>query len=192
MGISIFLFLLYNLLAMNGEFNDLSTNNVNVTFNSKPNNTQLSDELEADPIYTRKMGTAYSINKRVRTSIIVLSSTLIIAGGALSIMNNFSFHNAYIGSLPTLTNLSIKVDEEVDSLHYSFDISNKGALTVYFVVSNDEISLDAINVTETGTYEGTIDNLGYEISYEYEIFCTNSIDYRKTLTKGSFVTFAEK
>lgn len=174
---------------MNGEFNDLTTNNVNVTFNSKPNNTQQSDELTADPNYVRKMGTAYSIGKRVKTSVIVLSSSLIVAGGALSIMANTSFHNAYIGTLPTLS--EFRVTHGLN-LEYYFEIENKGSLKVYFDVYIVDELKSSIDCSETNTYSGTIEGLPLGKEINYSVYCTNNIDYKKTLTSGSYIAVEQE
>ena len=176
---------------MNGEINDLSTDNVKTTFTSTPNNTELSDELTADPIYTRKMGTAYSISKRTKVTLIAVSTTLIVAGGALSIANNFNFANPFVGSVPSINNLIINSSEEADAMTYSFAIENKGSLKVTFTVSIDYQVISSIDCSATNNYEGTIDNLGFDKKVKYEVYYTNSIDFRKSLAIGSFVTISK-
>ena len=173
---------------MNGEFNELATNNTNITFTDTPNNIQVSDELTADPIYTRKMGTAYSIGKAVRVTVIAVSCSLIVAGGALSITTNTTFHNAYLGTLPTIANVNIGYVGE--TLDYSFDIENKGSLNVYFDIYVEKELSQSLDCSATDSYIGTIEGLGLNKQIEYKIYCTNNIDYKKTLVSGSYITTA--
>ena len=50
---------------MEGEFNNLQLNNANITFNSKPNNTETSDEMKAPMMIQENIeGTIYARKKR--------------------------------------------------------------------------------------------------------------------------------
>ena len=169
---------------MESELNDLSTNNTNVTFSNNTNNTETSDELKALPVYTLNDETNYAKRKRISRIIVATGISLITAGSIVGISNVF------ITNPPEVSNLSITISNESDSLHYYFIVNNESNYNVIFTLSVPEQDKRTIDVSATGIYEGDETNLGYEKNISYKIVFSNRLDYKKTLISGSVTTIS--
>lgn len=162
---------------MSEEFNKLDS-----SFNNSPNNLETSDETQAAYNYADVQGTIYSRSKLVSRIIKVAGVSLVGGGVVLGITNSF------IQSPPTVTDLVIKVDETVDSLHYEFKITNDRKYKVSFIVTSIFAGETEIDCSEPTTYKGTVENLGYDQDVQYKITFSNRVDYKKTLTSGTLHT----
>lgn len=162
---------------MSEEFNKLDS-----SFNNSPNNLETSDETQAAYNYADVQGTIYSRSKLVSRIIKVVGVSLVGGGVVLGITNSF------IQSPPTVTDLAIKVDETVDSLHYEFKITNDRKYKVSFIVTSIFIGETEIDCSESTTYKGTVENLGYDQDVQYKITFSNRADYKKILTSGTLHT----
>ena len=79
---------------MANEINDLTYNNVNITFTGQTNNIATSDEVTASPIYQDKMGTVYSRSKSVTRAFNFAGISLILTAAAIKTGSLIS--NVYI------------------------------------------------------------------------------------------------
>lgn len=176
---------------MEGEFNNLTTNNIATTFNNRPNNIQTSDELTADPIYTRKMGTAYSAGKWAKRVVVAVGLTLTLTAAAM--LTGSVLNNAYVVDPPSLGSVATFYLEKDNSLSYAFTISkNIQHYPITFTVYEDKDEpLLTLDCTNEGDYQGKVENLGYGKTITYDIYFTNNIDYRRSLRKGTIVTYKE-
>lgn len=167
---------------MDNEFNDLSTDNIQTTFTLDTENTATSDELEADPVYTNKMGTAYSIGKGISKAVAAAGITLSVSAGGILMMNSFV-------SPPAISETRFEASAEDDSFLYSFTIKNDKSYKATFDVKDEEDKIVfTLDVTKPDKYEGKVENLGYQKSYSYSIYYNNGIDVTSVLTDGTFKT----
>lgn len=169
---------------MTGEFNDLSTNNIGVSFSNNTNNTALSDELSASSNYVKQMGTAYSAGKWAKKILVVTGITLTVSAAA--ILGGNYIKNVFIGDVPVLADDHVfKLEENI--FNYSFAITeNKNNYPVMFRVYEDvRKPLFTLDCSISQSYEGTVEIDDIQKNYKYEIFFTNRLDYRRTLVKGN-------
>lgn len=170
---------------MDGEFNNLSYNNTGTSFSANVNNIQTSDELSADPIYTRKMGTSYSISKGVAKAVVAAGITVTAVGGGMGIYSLFS--NSFV-TLPTVSDNPIAVSTTDDSLSYDFEVDNDSGEKFDFYVYVKDNLVFSLDIHESGKYQGTIPNLGYDVSGHYEFLYSNGVDYTHAVLEGDFHT----
>ncbi len=176
---------------MEGEFNNLSTDNLATNFTNSPNNLELSDELAADPIYTRKMGTAYSAGKWAKRAVVITGITLTVT--ATAILGGNVIRNAYVNNPPKLVDGYQFVITEDNTLDYQFTIAdNQNNYAVKFIVyqkSNERLFyLDCSTPQE---YRGTIEELPINKHITYQIYFTNRFDYQKNLIAKTIWTAKE-
>ena len=168
---------------MDNEFNDLSTDNIHTDFTLDVNNTATSDELEADPVYTNKMGTSYSIGKGISLAVAAAGITLSVSAGGILMMNSF------VQSPPSLSETSFEASKEDDSFLYSFTTKNDKSYTMTFDVKDDsEKAVFSLDVSKADKYEGKVENLGFGKYYSYSVYYSNGIDVTTVLTEGTFQT----
>lgn len=178
---------MYHLYDMEGEFNNINTDNIKTTFIDSPNNVQQSDELEADYLYYRKMGTAYSAGKKVKTIIVGISVTMTAgAGVALSVnLINTSFIAA-----PTISNIVI-ASNDATSIDYSFNLEkNERKYTMIFTLKDvgTEVDVFSLKLDELKSYTGKIENLNPVTTYRYSFIYSNNVDLTRTLSSGEVIT----
>ena len=167
---------------MDGEFNNFNINNTNITFSVATNNIQTSDELTADPIYQRQMGTNYSRGKKVGKAItivgisIAFTATALSAGGVLK--------NIFVPNPPEVKNVTHTVSDGV--LAYSFSITNKLSYKTHYELSKDGEILLNEDCSQTKDYVVEYSPVKEGEVYKFTIEFTNSFDYRKTIHTNTF------
>ena len=167
---------------MDGEFNNFNINNTNITFSVATNNIQTSDELSADPIYQRQMGTNYSRGKKVGKAItivgisIAFTATAVSAGGVL--------RNLFVPSPPEVKNPTYVVADGV--LSYSFTLNNKLGYKTHYELSKGGTLLLSEDCSEPKDYVVEYSPVSEGEVYKFTIEFTNSFDYRKTIHTNTF------
>lgn len=170
---------------MEKEYNEIPYDNLATTFDNSPNNIQTSDELEADAVYTNKMGTSYSISKALtKAATIVGFSVTTGVGGVLLMQNTFV-------TAPTISDNTISVSKELDELSYSFTIKNEKNLKCLFEIKSSEKTFVSLDVSPSNTYEGKVENIGYNIELTYKLSYSNNLDYSAILWQGTLTTISE-
>lgn len=173
---------------MEGELNNLTTNNTKITFNNTPNNVQQSDELKADPLYYRQMGTAYSLGKVVKRSVIAVGLVITATSGGIMASNAFS--NSYVKS-PTVTDISVLGEKDnPNAINFSFSITkNENNYTVLFTLADLKGEyLYSFRAKEIKSYNDVVTDLEAGKKYQYKISFTNDIDLVRELNKGIVAT----
>ena len=177
---------------MEGEFNNLSTNNIGTTFDSKPNNIATSDELSADPIYVRKMGTAYSAGKWTKR--VAVTAGFVVTMTAAAIMSGSVVKNIYVANPPTVKEAIISFSNEEYVLHYSFRVeknSQKYPITFAVYEDGDKTPFYKVDCSTVDKYEGYVDGFEEGHLYEYKLSFTNRFDYVGTIKQGKVDTLKE-
>ena len=174
---------------MDGELNNLSTNNTEVTFTNNTNNLATSDELSADPLYYRQMGTAYSAGKWVKGIVIGVSITLTVSGGV--VLANTLFSNSFVKA-PSVESFVIKANEDPTKLDFSFSIKkNEKKYTILLTLKNyKNESIYSYRAKEVKDYSATITDLTPDTTYNYKIVYTNDIDLVKDIKSGEIKTMS--
>ncbi len=174
---------------MDGEFNNLSINNTNITFTNNPNNIATSDELSAPIMYQDKMeGTEYAKKKRTTKITVATGITLLVT--AASISSGSIISNAFILNPPSITESAYDVTDGVFS--YDFTLTNDGEYTITYFITIGNRTLVEKDCSTAGTYSGTF-NENHDLMSEgyvaiFYIKFTNNFDYTKQLTKVKFNT----
>ncbi len=164
---------------MDQEFNDLTTDNLSTSFSNNTDNTSTSDELSASENYVTKMGTSYSIGKAISKVVVITGVSVTLGAGGYTLLNSMVRNPA------TIANATFTYQENLDTLHYSFDITNDKEYPATFSVykKSDKEVIYTLDVTKTGTYSGDVTKLGYDMTLVYEVSYTAN-DYVGTLYKG--------
>ena len=89
---------------MANELNELTYNNMPITFTGKTDNIATSDETKAPLLYQDKMGTVYSKSKAVRRAFNFAGISLILT--AVAIKTGSLISNVYILNPPSLSEVS--------------------------------------------------------------------------------------
>ena len=165
------------------ELNDLSTNNTPITYVGKTNNTWTSDELSANPMYQNKMGTAYSISKKVSTGVKIVGITFVLT--ATAIVSGSFLTNVFILNPPTVSEVINSVTGDV--FNYRFIIENKGKYTVTMFINKNGEEVLKEDCSTPNTYEGTYSPLEENYNYKFYIQFSNNFDYTKVIYTHSFV-----
>ena len=168
---------------MDGEFNNLSYNNTNITFSNTTNNIATSDETSADPVYIRQMGTNYSRSKKVSRAITITGLTLTFT--ALAVAGGSVVRNIFVPNPPTVVNPNVVCAE--GELTYSFTIENKLKYkTTYYLDINGENVLKE-ECSEPKEYNGTYSPIEAGSRCKFYVSFTNSLDYFKTIFTKEFI-----
>ena len=171
---------------MEGEFNNLVTNNTNITFSTSVDNTKTSDELSASPIYQTNMGTNYSRAKKI-TRALTLTGIAIVAVSTGSVLTNI-----YITNPPSVVESSFVAEVKDDTFYYTFEIKNPRNYRVYslFLVNGKEkINFEcSIETTYEGDYAGLVDG----DKCEFYIRFTNKVDYTRTIKSYKYTVGGNK
>lgn len=169
---------------MEGEFNNLTYNNTNITFTGNTNNIETSDELTATLLYQDKMGTKYSKSKGVVRAFNIVGITLIFTAAAFKAGSIFS--NIFVTNPPSIVENSFKTALNDHEFSFSFEIENKGKYQVYYFLEvNEEIVLKE-DCSTPGSYEGSYDQLKDGDNGKFYIQFTNKVDYKKTIETYKF------
>ena len=167
---------------MANEINDLVYNNAKITFNVNPDNTALSDEASASPIYQDKMGTAYSRSKSVVRAFNVAGISLILTAAAIKTGSLIS--NVFILNPPSVSDASYNVTGH--SFVGQFTISNVNKYQInYYLEINKEIVLTE-DCSEEQIYYVNYDNLHAGDKGVFYIKFTNKVDYSKWIDSYKF------
>ena len=171
---------------MEGEFNNLATNNTNITFSTSVNNTATSDELSASPLYQEKMGTNYSRAKKISRAL-TLTGIAIVAVSTGSVLTNI-----YITNPPSIVESSYVAEVVDHTFHYTFEVKNPRNYRVYslFLVNGEEkINFECSIET---VYEGEYDKLEDGDKCQFYIRFTNQVDYTRTIKSYKFTVGGDK
>ena len=168
---------------MEGEFNNLNINNTNITFSVAPDNTALSDETTADPIYQRQMGTKYARGKRVGKAVTIAGIS--IAFTATAVSTGSVLKNAFVPDPPSINSPIVEVVD--GTLNYSFTVVNKNNYITYYKLDIDNKNVLEELCTEAKEYKGTYSPIPKGSSCKFYITFTNSLDYYKVIYTNEFV-----
>ena len=165
---------------MEGEFNNLVSNNTNITFSTSVDNTATSDELSASPLYQEKMGTNYSRAKKISRAL-TLTGIAVVAVSTGSILTNI-----YITNPPSVVESTFVAEVTEHTFHYEFEVKNPRNYRVYslFLVNSEEVINFECSI-ET-TYKGQYDKLEDGDKCEFYIRFTNQVDYTRTIKSYKF------
>lgn len=166
---------------MEKEYNEVPYDNLATSFNNSPDNLLTSDELQADAVYTNKMGTSYSLSKVIVKAGIAASIVATSVGGVSMLKNSFV-------KSPTLTDNVINLSTTKDELSYSFTIQNDNNLSCLFEIKSADKIYISLDVSTSNKYEGTITNIGYNVELNYKLTYSNNFDYTSILWQGSLLT----
>ena len=167
---------------MANEINDLTYNNLNITFDGKVDNTATSDELSASLLYQDKLGTAYSRSKSVVRAFNFAGISLILT--AVAIKTGSLIANVFILNPPTV---SIETCEVVDHVfNYEFTVTNIGKyqITYYLKVNDKEVLKE--DCSEEKSYIVTYDKLKKNDVGNFYIEFTNKVDYTQIIDSYDF------
>ena len=167
---------------MANEINDLTYNNLNITFDGKVDNTATSDELSASLLYQDKLGTAYSRSKSVVRAFNFAGISLILT--AVAIKTGSLIANVFILNPPTV---SVETCEVVDHVfNYEFTVSNIGKyqITYYLKVNDKEVLKE--DCSEEKSYIVTYDKLKKNDVGNFYIEFTNKVDYTQIIDSYDF------
>ena len=171
---------------MTGEFNDLTFNNLNVTFSPDTNNIETSDELNVGPVYQYETDTNYA--KRKRTAKALTIAGLSVAFTATLVSTGAILTNIFITNPPKLENVSYVVDEK--GFEYSFTITNDSKYKVYYYLKLDNEKVLEEDCSTNGDYAGVYTDVKDGQSLEFIIEFTNSFDYIKAIS--NYQTIVER
>ncbi len=162
---------------MEGEFNNISTNNTNITFSVATNNIATSDETSADPIYQRQLGTNYSKAKKVSKAVIISGLALTIT--AVAISGGTLIRNVFVPNPPSVVDPTFMISE--GTLSYSFRIENKldYVATYYIDINGTNVIKEACR--EQKEYTGEYSPVEVGSRCKFYVTFTNSLDYVKTI-----------
>ena len=167
---------------MANEINDLTYNNLNITFDGKVDNTATSDELSASLLYQDKLGTAYSRSKSVVRAFNFAGISLILT--AVAIKTGSLIANVFILNPPTV---SVETCEVVDHVfNYEFTVTNIGKyqITYYLKVNDKEVLKE--DCSEEKSYIVTYDKLKKNDVGNFYIEFTNKVDYTQIIDSYDF------
>ena len=133
---------------MEGEFNDLATDNLATSFDNSPNNLSTSDELSASEVYDDSKKSSYSLAKKV-AAVATVAVSLVTASTVLS---NLTSQKPYIEVI------SIAVNESTSSLDYEFKTHSVNNYFAFFTVKMEGIEnpLLEFDITSLQTYSGSV------------------------------------
>ena len=168
---------------MDGELNNFNINNTNITFSVTTNNIELSDEIKADPIYQRQMGTNYSRGKKVGKTITIVG--LSIAFTATAIASGGIIRNIFVPNPPTVSNVDYYIEGE--NLYYSISLQNKlSYVTYYQLMTLYGETLTEGDCSEAKDYVVTYSPVHSGAKLKFVVTFTNSFDYRKAVHTNTF------
>ena len=163
---------------MTGEFNDLTYNNLNVTFSPDTNNTLTSDELNAAPVYQFETDTKYAKRKRVAKAVTITGISL--AFTATMVSTGAVLTNVFITNPPKIENPNYVMSNE--GFEYSFKITNESNYKAYYFLKLDDVKMFEKDCSTSGEYKGIYRNITNGQSLEFVIEFTNSFDYTKSIS----------
>ena len=170
---------------MANELNELTYNNMPITFTGKTDNIATSDETQAPLLYQDKMGTAYSRSKAVSRAIIFAGISLILT--AVAIKTGSLISNVYILNPPTVKETVYSLESHTFTASFTISNSSNYKMTYYLYLNgNDEPTL-VDDCTESKEYLISYDGLTRGDEGHFYIEFTNSVDYVKTLESYNFV-----
>lgn len=177
---------------MDQEWNNLETDNLKTDFSNDVDNLETSDELEASAVYVNKPDTLYARKKRTKTIIVASSLTLLVTSAGITVGTLVTNNNNHVSNPPTLSEVDIHASEEIDSLIYTFTVANpQNYLVTFYLKINNETWGDIIDCSESITYEGSIDGIGYNVVGTYFIEFSKDSNYKEILLQDTFTTIEE-
>ena len=167
---------------MANELNELTYNNMPITFTGKTDNIATSDETKAPLLYQDKMGTAYSKGKMVIRAFNFAGISLILTAAAIKTGSLIS--NAYVLNPPSISQASYQVENKVFS--FSFAVSNPGEYEVTYYLYINDIEVLKENCSESKTYTNSYDKLVIGDKGHFYVQFTNRVDYKKNIANYTF------
>ncbi len=176
---------------MEGEYNKVDTDNIKTTFDNDTNNIAQSDELEAGPVATIKMGTAYSASKKISRAVVIAGFTISVT--ATAVLGSGIGKNVYVKNVPVLGVVGFEFKKDTFKLLYTFSLKeNKNSYPITFsVVEDKEKTIYTLDCSKVNMYTGEV--VGFTIGHEYvyKISFSNNLDYIGILRKGTVETYKE-
>ena len=169
---------------MANELNDLSYNNLNISFSPDPNNIATSDELEASAIYQQKMGTNYSRGKNAVRAINFAGISLILTAAAIKTGSLIS--NVYVLNPPSLSNISYQLNEHVFVANFVVSNPGKYVINYYLSMNDNKEPVFEGDCSESREYLVSYDGLNQGDKCHFYVVFTNSVDYQKTIESYKF------
>ena len=167
---------------MEGEFNDLKYNNLNITFSNTTNNTATSDELTAALMYQDKMGTEYSKKKKLKKIVGLTGITILTAAAAIKTGGYIS--NGFVTDPPTIQNSAFTVVD--GEFRFSFEVENNRHYKVIYYIDVNKENIVSEDCTEAKLYEGTFSEFEKGDECVFYITFSNNFDYKRTIEKIYF------
>ena len=169
---------------MDGELNNLTYNNTNITFTNNVNNIATSDETTASPLYQDKMGTAYSRSKSVARAFNFVGISLILTAAAIKTGSLIA--NAYVLNPPSLSNQNYVLVDHTFKAEFTVSNPMKYKITAYLFINENEEAVIKEDCTEQKEYLIEYSGLTKGDSGRFYIEFTNTVDYRKTIDTYTF------
>lgn len=176
---------------MQAEINKVDTDNIKIEFSNNPNNLQLSDELEADPVYVRKMGTAYSIGKWTKRITVAVGFTITVTAAA--VMGGLG-KNVFVPDPPKVQDIAHEFSKADNLLTYRFNVTeNKRSYSLIFsiTIKGEKNPYYTLDCSQIGEYKGEVGDFEVGHLYVYSLVYSNRLDYKNALFKGEIDTYRE-
>ena len=170
---------------MANKLNELTYNNMPITFTGKTDNIATSDETKAPLLYQDKMGTAYSKSKAVNRAINFAGISLILT--AVAIKTGSLISNVYILNPPSISETTYVVEGTTFTASFTVSNSSKYKMTYYLYLNESEEPTLVDDFTEEKEYLISYDKLNKGDEGHFYIEFTNSVDYKKTIESYDFV-----
>ena len=170
---------------MANELNELTYNNMPITFTGKTDNIATSDETKAPLLYQDKMGTVYSKSKAVRRAFNFAGISLILT--AVAIKTGSLISNVYILNPPMVASPIYTVSNNAFTASFTISNSSKYKMTYYLYLNDNKEPTLVDDCTEEKEYLVSYDGLNQGDTGHFYIEFTNSVDYKKTIETYNFV-----
>lgn len=168
---------------MEWEGNDLTYKNLAYSApswdNLVSNNYPVSDELKAPAVYRIGSDTEHAKSHRKLSK----KATTILTISIVGLAGGIAISSALAPVMPSLAEgATFDYDPTEQTLEYAFTIVNpKRYQTTFQVMGNGEVFY-ALDVRLEQTYQGTVNGLDPDKTYELTLSATNGFDYWKTVT----------
>ena len=170
---------------MANELNELTYNNMPITFTGKTDNIATSDETKAPLLYQDRMGTVYSKSKAVRRAFNFAGISLILT--AVAIKTGSLISNVYILNPPTVVSPTYNVSGGTFTASFTISNSSKYKMTYYLYLNENKEPILVDDCTEEKEYLVSYDGFNKGDEGHFYIEFTNSVDYKKTIETYNFV-----
>lgn len=177
---------MYNITAMEGEFNNFNINNTPITFSVATNNIATSDELSAALCYQDKQGTEYSKKKATRAKKIVATTGIALLLTTAAIRTGTVLTNGFVLNPPVVNNENFVYED--GTFKFSFSLENKQKYRVTYYITVNEVIEVKEDCSEAGDYNGEFSDLLDGERGVFYVEFTNNVDYKKRIKTVRFTT----